>query len=382
MTADVVVLGGGVIGWSCAYHILKASPATTVAVVDRAPSAGTGSTGRAAGGVRAQFGTEINISLSLFSIKEFERFHAEIGVDIGFRQNGYLFVTSTDAGANHLNEVLVTQLEHGVPVRRLNKKEIQQLAPCVSTDDLKAGSYSPTDGYLDPHSVCVGYEKAAIGLGAVPVYSASPVEVTPFEVVIQRCSSTEWIGAGKVVVACGHHTSGLLARPLPIRPEVHQLALTEPVPGLPNDLPMVVDLDTTFHFRREGEGLLIGFNDEATSGRADDPDSTPFFDYGFLERMAEAGLRRLPLLATALFDTRKCWAGFYAETPDRHAIIGEWDDLFVAAGFGGHGVMHAPAAGQAVAELVLRGFCSSFDLHPLRPSRFEQGDLNVEPMVI
>jgi sarcosine oxidase subunit beta len=157
------------------------------------------------------------------------------------------------------------------------------------------------------------------------------------------------------------------------------LAMTGLVSDLPDALPMVVDLDTSFHFRREGSGLLVGFNwPHPTPGSPDDP---PMFDFDFLAAIADPAVHRLPLLELIGFDSKRSWAGYYAETPDKHAIIGEVDGLFIATGFGGHGIMHSPAAGKAIAQLVLAGK-SEIDVFSLRPSRFAEGDLIVESMVI
>lgn len=364
MRADVAIVGAGVIGWSVAAHLLRSKPNLRVEVLDALPSFGMGSTGKAAGGVRAQFGTAINVDLSLYSIKRFEELQAT--TDIGFRQYGYLFLATTDESDGYLDLVTPMQRQHGVPVERLTRREVEDIAPYLTTHDVESGSFSPTDGYLDPYAVCQAFEHEARSMGALARYSMS-VEGPP--------------DAETIVIAAGHWSATVgksFGIDLPVTPEKHQLAMTESAPGLPDQLPMVVDLATSFHFRREGNGLLIGYNDP----RGNRNDNTDGFDFGFLERMAEVGLHRLPLLDRVGFDTRKCWAGFYAETPDGHAIIDRIGNVVVCTGFGGHGIMHSPAAGKAAAELVLLGHCSTFDLTPLRLSRFAEGDLTHEPMVI
>lgn len=374
--ADVLVAGAGVIGWSVAAHLLRIAPGLSVVVADKAPVSGSGATGRAAGGVRAQFGTPINIAFSLFSIREVERFAEEVA----FRQHGYLFVTATEAGLHAMDRLTPMQQALGVPVRRLTPAEVRDLAPMLNTGDIVGATFSATDGYLDPHLVCSLYERDARAAGARFLPNA---EVLSFDGKVVSTSAGDV--ACRVAVLATGHWSGELAQRLgldvPVQPERHQLALTGEVQRLPVRLPMVVDMDTTFHFRPEGRGLLVGYTDRLPQP-AVTLDLPPPFDARFLEELAEVALHRLPLLSDIGFDTRRSWAGWYAETPDRHAIVGKVGDWIVATGFGGHGVMHSPAAGQAAAELALRGECETFDLRPLRPSRFAEGELTVESVVI
>ncbi len=362
---DVAIVGGGVIGWSVAYHLSKLAPSLSVVVFDKKPSFAMGSTGKAAGGVRAQFGTPVNVDLSLHSIRFFEE-HAD---EVGFRQYGYLFVTAQKGGAEYLERIARMQHERGVPVEKLSKDDIARRADYIVTDDLLLGSLSPTDGYLDPHVVCDLFQKTARASGVEAIYSCEPSDVPDAET---------------TVLATGHWSNQVgkhFGIDLPITPEKHQLAMTDAVPELPEKLPMVVDLDTSFHFRREGKGLLVGYNYSKTEV-AEDPDREPAFDYGFLEELAPIALKRLPVLENQGFDTKSSWAGYYAETPDHHAIIGRVGNVVVCTGFGGHGVMHSPAAGFAAGEIIVRGESRALDINALRPSRFAEGDLVSEEMVI
>jgi sarcosine oxidase subunit beta len=374
--ADVLIVGAGVIGWSVAAHLLRMEPRLSVIVADKATVSGSGSTGRAAGGVRAQFGTPINIAFSLFSIREFEK----VAEQVAFKQVGYLFVTATEAGLHAMETLVPIQQSCGVPVRSLTPAEARELAPLLNTSDVVGGTFSATDGYLDPHLVCSLFEKEARQAGARFLPKA---EVVGFDGQVATTAVKE-IACNAAVLATGHWSGELASRlglEIPVFPERHHLALTGEVSELPARLPMVVDMDTTFHFRPEGRGLLVGYTDHLPqpSPTLDQP---PPFDARFLEELADVALHRLPVLADVGFDTRRSWAGWYAETPDKHAIIGKSGHWVVATGFGGHGVMHSPAAGQAAAELVLNGECKTFDLHPLRPSRFAEGDLTVEEVVI
>lgn len=374
--ADVLIAGAGVIGWSAAAHLLRLAPRLSVLVADKAAVSGSGATGRAAGGVRAQFGTPINIAFSLFSIREFEM----VAEEVAFRQHGYLFVTATEAGLRNMESLTPMQQSLGVPVRRLTPAEVRELVPLLNTGDVVGATFCPTDGYLDPHLVCSLFEKEARQAGA---RFLPHTEVLGFDGKVVQTTAGD-VACSAAVLATGHWSGELashLGLEIPVRPERHQLALTGEVSGLSARLPMVVDMDTTFHFRPEGRGLLVGYTDHLPQP-AITFDQPPAFDAGFLEELAEVALHRLPVLGEVGFDTRRSWAGWYAETPDKHAIVGRLSHWIVATGFGGHGVMHSPAAGQAVAELVLRGECKTFDLRPLRPSRFAEGDLTVEAVVI
>lgn len=374
--ADVLIAGAGVIGWSIAAHLLRMESRLSVIVADKASVSGAGATGRAAGGVRAQFGTPINIAFSLFSIREFER----VAEAVQFRQHGYLFVTATEAGLRAMETLVPLQQSLGVPARRLTPAEVHSLIPPLNTSDVVAAAFSPTDGYLDPHSVCSLFEKEARGAGARFLPNTEILACDEGKVI----TSAGEFACRTAVLATGHWSGDLAQRlglDLPIHPERHQLAITDEVSDLPERLPMVVDMDTTFHFRPEGRGLLVGYTDHLPQLPVT-LDQPPPFDTMFLEELAEVALHRLPLLGNVGFDTRRSWAGWYAETPDKHAIVGRMGQWVVATGFGGHGVMHSPAAGQAIAELILHGECNTFDLCPLRPSRFTEGDLTVESVVI
>jgi len=378
MQPDVVIVGGGVIGWSAAYHLSRRDPGLRVVVVDKNSAGGMGSTGLAAGGVRAQFSTSVNIALSKRSIEFFERFADMTGEDPSFRQHGYLFVTATEHGAAHLRRCSDLQARHGVFVEEWSDLALSERAPYLHSQDLKAARFGPRDGYLDPFSVCTGFEKAARRNGVASHYNTRVVSGDAKRVQSEHGP----IDCGAVLLATGHWSRSLGALfgiDLPVVHQRHMLALTGPVGNVPEALPMVVDLDTSFHFRCEGNALLIGCNWECPTPR--DPDAPAVFEFGFLQAIAEYGLHRLPLLADAGFDTKRCWAGYYAETPDHHAIIGEADGIYMATGFGGHGIMHSPAAGEAIAEIIVDGK-SDLDVGALRPSRFAEGDLIVEEMVI
>jgi sarcosine oxidase, subunit beta len=386
--AEVVVVGGGVIGLSVARELRRAGGGRVV-VLERAAAVGQGSSARAAGGVRAQFTTRINIEFSRHSIGELERLDRDTGLP-GFRQTGYLLMTGSDDGERFLAEACALQRSLGVETRWLARDELLDMVPFVRRDGLRAGTFHARDGFLDPHGVVSALRLEAGRLGAeivtgVEVSGIRRLAGGGFEVSAQDRS----LRARFVVNAAGPEAAkvaSLLAVDLPVAPVRRNLAYVRDRPGpassAPAELiPMCVDLDTGVLVRREvGGGYLVAWSD---------PDDPPAWDTSldprFLEGLGERVGHRFPFLEDLPVDPRQCWAGLYPETPDHHAIIGEPPEApgFVqCAGFGGHGVMHAPAAGRAVAELLTLGRCTSFDLRPLRPSRFAEGDLVIETAVL
>src|ERR687898_277597 len=311
---------------------LRLAGAGGVVVLAREASVGQGSSSRANGGVRAQFTTRAHIEFSAFSIAELERLDAATGL-LGFHQTGYLLLCGTEAGRDGLAEAFRLQRSLGVDARWLTPAEALELVPFLRPDGLLAATFHARDGFLDPHGAAAGRFAALAG------------------------------------------------SELPVAPVRRNLAYVRE-PGGPGELiPMCVDLDTGVLIRREASGgFVVAWSDPQ------DPSSwDTTVDPRFLEQLAQRVGNRFPLLEDLPLDPRQCWAGLYPETPDHHAVIGR-DPLVPAlvhcAGFGGHGVMHAPAAGRAVAELVTLGGCRTFDLHPLRPARFAEGDLIVETAVL
>jgi sarcosine oxidase subunit beta len=383
---DVAVVGAGVIGLSVARELRRAG-VERVAVLEREPAVGQGSSARANGGVRAQFSTRVNVELSAFSIGELERLDRDTGL-LGFRQTGYLLMTGTEAGERSLRAAFDLQRSLGVAVEWLTPEEVSGRVPFVRPDGLRAGTFHGRDGFLDPHGVVTALRLDAERLGARIATGAEVVAIgrapgAGFDV----RSGAATLRARWVVNAAGPSAglvAALLEVDLPVTPVRRNLAYVRdrPGPDQPGGLiPMCVDLDTGVLVRREvSGGFVVAWSDP------DDPPSwETTLDPRFLEGLGGRVGHRFPLLEDVPVDPRQCWAGLYPETPDHHAIIGESPEApgFVqCAGFGGHGVMHAPAAGLAVAELVARGRCDSFDLHPLRPSRFAEGDLVVETAVL
>lgn len=368
---DAAIVGGGVIGWSTAWHLLRRERTLRVAVIDPDPSRCTSL--RGAGGSRAQFASEVNIALSLASIEEFKRYGSEVGGDIRYRQHGYLLFTADPERAQAMQRLADYQRSHGVPIEEVPIEEVKSRVPALETRDLVYAQIGVADGYMDGPQVQKAYRAAAIHQGAVEV-QAKALSVAP------DCVSTAGgdVYAGSVVVATGHW-SAQLGLDLPVRPEKHQLFYAFPK-GIKPTFPFVIDIDTTFHFRPHEGGILICYNDPELSSQEHAPDDSPTFEMEVLERLQPIADHRAPGLLTPE-NTLPGRAGFYAVTPDRHPILGKKDGIFIATGFAGHGVMHSPAAGRLVAEMILDGEARSIDVSRLSPDRFERGELVEETMV-
>jgi sarcosine oxidase, subunit beta len=386
-TAEVVVVGAGVIGLSVARELRRAG-AGRVVVLEKAPAVGQGSSSRAAGGVRAQFTTRINVEFSMHSIGELERLERDTGL-LSFWQTGYLLMTGTEAGERALAEACALQRSLGVATRWMDATEVLGLAQFVRPDGLRAGTFHHRDGFLDPHGVVAAMRADAGRLGVEILTGIDVTAIAGRRGGFDVTAGGQSVQARWVVNAAGPEAArvaALLDVDLPVAPVRRNLAFVrEPVgavlPGLDGLIPMTVDLDTGVLVRREvSGGFVIAWSD---------PDDPPSWDVSldprFLEALGERVGHRFPFLEELPVDPRQCWAGLYPETPDHHAIVGappEAPGFVQCAGFGGHGVMHAPAAGRAVAELITLGRCETFDLHPLRPSRFEEGDLVIETAVL
>ena len=382
-TADVVIVGAGVTGCSIAWHLARLG-VRDVLLLEQLAAAGQGSTSKANGGIRAQFSTAINIALSTYSIAAFERFTEETGGDCGLVQAGYLFMTATEAGERALRVNFELQQRLGVPNRWLDRDGIAELAPYARTDDLRAGTFSGRDGFIDPHGSTLGYLKAALELGVSLSTDTEVLEVTSDG----RGVSGVRTGAGAIATRCVVNAAGPFAGVLAGRAGTRidlyavrrMLACTEALEGAPHVIPMTIDMDTGLLIRREGRGILFAYSDPA-----DPPGFDTAFDPAFVGIVAEKAALRFPFAADAQVSPRRCWAGLYPETPDHHAILGESPDLpgfHLATGFGGHGIMHAPATGRAIAEAIALGECRFMDIAPLRPQRFTEGDTILETAVL
>ncbi|MCK4897334.1 MAG: FAD-binding oxidoreductase [Anaerolineales bacterium] len=379
-TAEIIIIGGGVMGASIAYH-LAARGQKDILLLEKEDFFGQGATGRCAGGVRYQFATQVNIRLSLKSLPMLERFEAEIGQAIDFRRSGYMFMLTRPEDIPIFQNNLKLQNSLGVQTEWLEGDEIRQRLPMMHIEDVLAGTFNPSEGIVDPNSVVMGYINAAQRLG---VQALNSVNVTGLQVnggKISAVETSEGDIATPVVFNAAGPWAGLVGHmagvDIPITPLRRQMFTTTPLPGIPADFPFVIDFAQSLYFHREGLGLLIGMSN---------PDEKPGFDQNLdpvweLVNL-EAAAARLPLLEGASLVSH--WAGLYDVTPDAHPIFGKTalEGFYVCAGFSGHGFMHGPVAGKLLAEVLLDGEAHSVDVSMLDLARFEQGRLIQEYNVV
>lgn len=380
-TADVVVIGGGVMGASTAYH-LAARGCRNVVLLEKHEFLGAEATGKCAGGIRYQFSTEINIRLSLLSLPMLERFEAEIGQAIDLRWPGYLFLLDNahDLAVFRANVALQNRL--GIPSRILTPAEVAERVPLLNLEGVLAGAWHQRDGLADPNGVVQGYAIGARRLG-VQIFTAT--EVTGIRVEAGRVAAVETpqgaIATRAVVNAAGPWAGvvGALAGvDVPVTPLRRQIVVTTPLKGIPEDFPFVLDFSRSLYFHREGRGILTG-----QSNANEMPGFDQSIDHAWTEQHLERAMWRFPLLERA--GLLREWAGLYEMTPDAHPVIDTLADpagFTIVAGFSGHGFMHGPVAGLLAAEMILDGQARSLDIHQLRLSRFAEGDLVREHNVV
>ncbi|WP_133913784.1 NAD(P)/FAD-dependent oxidoreductase [Streptomyces sp. NBC_00582] len=365
--ASVVVIGGGVIGTSIAYH-LAAAGVRDVLLVERDELA-AGSTSKAAGGVRAQFSDELNIQLGARSLEAFARFGEQFGQDIGLHRVGYLFLLSTPEEVASFEAGVALQNALGVPSRMIDPAEARRLSPLITTDGLRAAAFSPDDGHCTPEAVVQGYAAAARGHGARILRRTAVTGIeTRGDTITGVTTTLGPISTDTVICAAGawsRPVGAMVGVDLPVQPLRRQIAVTEAVPGLRPDLPMTIDFTTTLYFHGEGPGLLVGMSD---------PDERPGFATDTHDRWIPRLAAALEHRAPDILELRRTggWAGLYEVTPDHNALIGEAHSVsrfLYATGFSGHGFLQGPAVGEVVRDLYL-GRVPFVDVTPLSAGRF------------
>jgi sarcosine oxidase subunit beta len=374
-TADVVIIGGGIVGSSIAYHLTTAG-CRNVLVIERESAQGKGSTGKSMGGVRAQFSTPVNIQMSLYSIPFYASFDERLGFPCDYRPQGYLFCATSNQHSNYLRANYEKQVAMGLKnVHLISGDEIRHIFPQLRADDIIGGSFCSTDGFVDPYSAMVGFITRAIDHGATIWKSTEVTGIGQDEDGIAQVETSRGAVSSRKVVNCaGAWAAGvakLVGVDLPVEPLRRMLVPSEPFDEFPHTAPMIIDMSNGFHFRPESRGFLLAWNDpEERPGFKTD------FDAAFVEKILMRAADRVPCFAGLPVNPKRAWAGLYEMTPDHHPILGEAPEVpgfFLANGFSGHGVMHAPAAGKILCDLILTGKTDLIDASLLNLSRFAEG---------
>jgi sarcosine oxidase subunit beta len=383
-TAEVVIIGGGIVGSSIAYH-LTAAGCKDVLVIERETVQGKGSTGKSMGGVRAQFSTPVNIQMSLYSIPFYAAFDERLGYPADYRPQGYLFCATAEKHLVYLRANQEKQIALGLKnVRMVKADEIRKMFPQLRSDDILGGSFCSTDGFVDPYSVMNGFMGWASDHGAKLWKNAQLTGIQKDARGIVGIETTRGaVSSRKVVNAAGAwaaEVARMAGVELPVEPLRRMLVPTEPFDQFPHTAPMIIDMSNGFHFRPESRGFLLAWNDpEETPGFKTD------FEPTFIEKILTRAAERVPVFENLAVNPKRAWAGLYEMTPDHHPILGEAPSVsgfFLANGFSGHGVMHAPATGKILSDLILFERTDLIDASLLSLSRFAEGRMIEETAVL
>jgi sarcosine oxidase subunit beta len=379
-TADIVIIGGGVMGASAAYHLAKRG-VKDIVLLEKEEFFGTGATGRCAGGVRYQFSTEINVRLSLESLPMIERFKEEIGQDVDYRQCGYLLIATDEKDATTFRHNVEMQNRLGVQTQLLSGDEVRERLPLMKFEDALAGTFHQKDGLVDPNSVVAGYISAAQRLGAKAFPRAEVTGIRVRRGEVEVVETTQGFIQTRTVLNAAGPWAGVIGEmagvQIPIVPIRRQMFTTNTLEEIPEDFPFVIDFAQSLYFHREGDGLLIGM-----SNQNEKPGFDQNVDEEFEMENFESALERMPLLAKA--SRASHWAGLYEVTPDAHPIFGASPvkGFVICAGFSGHGFMHGPVAGRLMTEYILDERFSTVDVSRLDLARFEEERLIREYNVV
>ncbi len=372
---DVVIIGGGIIGASVAYHLAK-KKVGKIAVLEKDQYLGNGATAKCAGGIRAQFSSEINVRMSMLSEERFEVFTEETGAEVEFDQVGYLFLLSSEDQVANFKLQFEMWKRVGHPCEWLSKAQIAEMVPVLDVTNILGGTFSRKDGIGDPHQFTQGYVSAARNLGVKFILETEATGITHSGDIITGVKTSKGDFATECVVnAAGPHSpqvASWLNVELPIKPYKRQIVTTAPLDFIDETFPMVVDVASGLYTHKESGGLLLGWAD---------PDQPEGFDESthpdYTDAILMKGLEVIPQLETA--EIKTAWGGLYDTTPDHLAVLGpseEFQRFFQANGFSGHGFMHAPAVGIVTAELIA-GEKPSVDISPLSIERFQKESLMV-----
>jgi len=373
-TADVVIVGGGIVGSSIAYHLVAAG-CKNVLVLERETTQGKGSTGKSMGGVRAQFSTPVNIQMSLYSIPFYASFEERLGYPCDYRPQGYLFCATSDKHIAYLRANYGKQVAMGLKnVRLVEGNEIRRMFPQLRGDDIVGGSFCSTDGFVDPYSAMVGFMTWASDHGATLWKNCTVTGISRGNGTYELATTRDTVSTQTVVNCAGAWAGGvakMVGIDLPVEPLRRMLVPTEPFDEFPHSAPMIIDMSNGFHFRPESRGFLLAWNDPEES-----PGFKTDFEPAFIEKILTRAADRVPVFENVAVNPKKAWAGLYEMTPDHHPILGESPEVpgfFFANGFSGHGVMHSPATGKILSDLILTGKTDLIDAKLLDFARFTEG---------
>jgi sarcosine oxidase, subunit beta len=376
-TVDVVIIGGGIIGLSIAYH-LALKKAGRIVLLEKG-QLGEGSTSRCVGGIRTQFSTEINIRFSLESLKTFEQFGEEFGVNPEFKRIGYLFLATTDWEMEIFKENVKLQKKFNIPVELLSPDEISARWPYLRIDNILGGTFCSWDGYAGPSEVLSGFTIGARRAGVKIFEGMEVVGILLGKGKIHGVKTKDEEISTPLVVNAGGPYAALIGEMLgvkiPVKPLRRQIFITAPFHLADRPIPLTIDFHRGWYFRQEGDGLLL-------SGPLDlEPSFNLNTDYKAMAETSENSMYRVPVLEKARI--ARGWAGLYEISPDHHAILGKAPEVggfILANGFSGHGFQHSPAVGKVIAELIVEGEATTIDISSLSIERFEKGELMLEPM--
>jgi sarcosine oxidase subunit beta len=366
-SADIVIIGAGAIGSSIAYHLSKRG-ARDMVVLER-ETIGSGSTSKAAGGIRVQFSTRVEIEFSFRGVAFFKRFEDEMGVPCDFHQEGYLFVVTQESELTRYRKNVALQQSMGADVRIITPDDARAMVPGLVVEDALAAVWGPTDGHVSPNDVVQAYAARARG-GGVKFFEETPV--TGIEVSGERVTAVQ-TAAGRVAARLVINAAGpqaplvgkMVGLDLPVDPRRRHIFVTGSFPSIKHPMPLVTDTGSGFYCRSEQGAILMSPGDIGAH-----TEYTASVDWGMLEQTVEKAMRRLPVLEHA--QIRHAWAGLRPLTPDGRGIL-DWapgiEGLYLAIGFCGHGFQHSPAVGEMVSELLTTGR-TSLDLADLRLDRF------------
>ena len=382
--AEVVIIGGGVMGASTAFHLAEAG-VTDVLLLEK-DSLACGSTSKSAGGVRAQFSDAVNIALGIRSLPAFEQFGVRPGGEIDLHQVGYLFLHTDETAWAVAQEAVAIQNSLGIPTQLLTAAEAGALSKGVEVGDVIGATFHPRDGYCSPENVVQGYAAGARALGATVRTGVGVTGIETSGGEITGVVTDQGVVATSTVVCAAGAWSREVGRwvgvDLPIDPLRRQIIVTEPLNEellalYPMNTPMTIDAASTFYLHREGPGLLVGMSYQDESIGFHDG-----FSEDWLPDLLEAMERRAPALLDVGIAHR--WAGYYEVTPDHNAVIGEATSVsrfLYAAGFSGHGFLQGPAVGEVMRDFYL-GQTPVVDVSTMSADRFSAGDVLYELNIV